>query len=665
MEQLKLKDFLNYRFLSAVRYAPDGKRAVFVVSNSNEEENCYESRLWMYDGQLRQLTGIGKEGQFFWEDETHILFPAVRSAAEEKRQKAGEQFTSFYRLDVTGGEAVPAFTFPFAAQDLRSLGNGKWLVMGKIDAGCSEYYGMTAEERTEADEARKKEKDYEVFDEIPFWGNGRGVTNKLRRALFVYDTADGSCKRVTDSLFQTDSFEVIGDTVYFFGDAFEAHAIRNHSLLYALDVPTGEVRTIREYTGFYAHELINVNGRLLMLGTEGRRHGLNENEWVYQVDTETGELTVIREEEYSMYSSVGSDCRYGGGQEMRANGDILYHLTTREGNSHLYALSMDGNSVPVVVKDGSIDEFDIPEQGGKALMVAMYDTRLQELYEADLKTGEVTQVSHFNDAVLEGKYVAVPQPISVQSEGWTIGGWVLLPKDFDPEKSYPAVLDIHGGPKTVYGPVFYHEMQVWANMGYFVFYCNPMGSDGRDNKFMDIRGHYGETDYKNLMDFTDAVLAAYPQIDRTKVCETGGSYGGFMTNWIIGHTDRFVCAASQRSIANWLSFYGVSDIGVEFAKDQCDADPISTPDKMWEHSPMRYAGNVKTPTLFIHSDEDYRCPLAEGLQMYTSLAAQGVPTRLCLFHGENHELSRSGKPQHRVRRLTEITNWFEKYAREK
>ena len=665
MEQLKLKDFLNYRFLSAVRYAPDGKRAVFVVSNSNEEENCYESRLWMYDGQLRQLTGIGKEGQFFWEDETHILFPAVRSAAEEKRQKAGEQFTSFYRLDVTGGEAVPAFTLPFAAQDLRSLGNGKWLVMGKIDAGCSEYYGMTAEERTEADEARKKEKDYEVFDEIPFWGNGRGVTNKLRRALFVYDTADGSCKRVTDSLFQTDSFEVIGDTVYFFGDAFEAHAIRNHSLLYALDVPTGEVRTIREYTGFYAHELINVNGRLLMLGTEGRRHGLNENEWVYQVDTETGELTVIREEEYSMYSSVGSDCRYGGGQEMRANGDILYHLTTREGNSHLYALSMDGNSVPVVVKDGSIDEFDIPEQGGKALMVAMYDTRLQELYEADLKTGEVTQVSHFNDAVLEGKYVAVPQPISVQSEGWTIGGWVLLPKDFDPEKSYPAVLDIHGGPKTVYGPVFYHEMQVWANMGYFVFYCNPMGSDGRDNKFMDIRGHYGETDYKNLMDFTDAVLAAYPQIDRTKVCETGGSYGGFMTNWIIGHTDRFVCAASQRSIANWLSFYGVSDIGVEFAKDQCDADPISTPDKMWEHSPMRYAGNVKTPTLFIHSDEDYRCPLAEGLQMYTSLAAQGVPTRLCLFHGENHELSRSGKPQHRVRRLTEITNWFEKYAHEK
>lgn len=108
MEQLKLTDFLNYRFLSAVRYAPDGSRAAFVVSNCNEEENCYESRLWMYDGTLRQLTGIGKEGQFVWEDDTHILFPAVRSAEEQKRQKAGEQFTSFYRLDVTGGEAVQA-----------------------------------------------------------------------------------------------------------------------------------------------------------------------------------------------------------------------------------------------------------------------------------------------------------------------------------------------------------------------------------------------------------------------------------------------------------------------------------------------------------------------------------------------------------------------------
>jgi dipeptidyl aminopeptidase/acylaminoacyl peptidase len=164
------------------------------------------------------------------------------------------------------------------------------------------------------------------------------------------------------------------------------------------------------------------------------------------------------------------------------------------------------------------------------------------------------------------------------------------------------------------------------------------------------------------MDFMDAVLAAYPQIDPKRVCETGGSYGGFMTNWIITHTDRFCCAASQRSISNWLSFYGTSDIGFYFAADQNDAGLYETPEKLWERSPLKYAKNAVTPTLFIHSDEDYRCPLEQGIQMYASLLDRGVEARMCLFHGENHELSRSGKPKHRLRRLQEITDWFERFA---
>ena len=366
-----------------------------------------------------------------------------------------------------------------------------------------------------------------------------------------------------------------------------------------------------------------------------------------------------------MYSSVGSDCRLGGGRQGEAKGDVFYHLTTREGSSHLYYIDALGQSRPVVTRDGSIDCVTVSPTEEKALMVAMYDGRLQELWQADLKTGKVKRLSHFNDAALRGKYIAPFRALSVESEGLTIGGWVLPPKDFDPQKTYPAVFDIHGGPKTVYGPVFYHEMQLWAGMGYFVFFCNPKGSDGRDNAFLDIFGHYGETDYRNLMDFTDAVLRAYPQIDPKRVCLTGGSYGGFMTNWIIGHTDRFCCAASQRSISNWLSFYGVSDIGYFFAPDQCHGD-VFTPEgreALLRQSPLCYAGNVTTPTLFIHSDEDYRCPMAEGIQMYTALADRGVPTRLCLFHGENHELSRSGKPAHRVRRLQEITDWFGKYSR--
>ena len=253
--------------------------------------------------------------------------------------------------------------------------------------------------------------------------------------------------------------------------------------------------------------------------------------------------------------------------------------------------------------------------------------------------------------------------MTIQSQGVDIDGWVIKPIDFDETKSYPAILDIHGGPKTVYGEVFYHEMQVWAGMGYFVFFCNPTGSDGRGNEFADIRGKYGTIDFQNIMDFTDAVLEKYPMIDRKRVGETGGSYGGFMTNWIVGHTDRFACVATQRSISNWISFYGTSDIGTFFATDQNDADFYEDVEQMWEHSPLKYAQNVKTPVLFIHSDEDYRCPMAEAMQFYTALADHGVEVRMCYFKGENHELSRSGKPKHRLRRLTEITNWMERFLK--
>ncbi len=239
----------------------------------------------------------------------------------------------------------------------------------------------------------------------------------------------------------------------------------------------------------------------------------------------------------------------------------------------------------------------------------------------------------------------------------------MKPVDYEEGKKYPAILDIHGGPKTVYGEVFFHEMQYWANAGYFVFFCNPRGSDGRGNEFADIRGKYGTIDYDDLMAFTDAVLAKYPGIDRERVGVTGGSYGGFMTNWIIGHTDRFRAAASQRSIANWVSMGFTSDIGFYFEEDQVSTTPWQDIDKVWWHSPLKYADKVSTPTLFIHSEEDYRCWLAEGLQMFTALKYFGVDARLCMFRGESHELSRSGKPKHRIRRLQEITDWFDKYLK--
>lgn len=357
-------------------------------------------------------------------------------------------------------------------------------------------------------------------------------------------------------------------------------------------------------------------------------------------------------------NTVGTDCALLGGNSSLVYRDGYYFTSTIIDHVNLYKYSDEGLE-KVLDWPGTINSFAVDEKG--MLFIGAKPNELQQLFHMN-SNHEIRQLSDFNPNVKE-YYVAQAKPIPFKSlDGLEMTGYVLYPKDYDPNKTYPAILDIHGGPKTVYGTVFYHEMQVWASQGYFVLFCNPTGGDGRGNTFMDIRGKYGSIDYDDIMTFVDTVLKEIPQIDKDRLGVTGGSYGGFMTNWIIGHTNRFKAAASQRSISNWISFYGTSDIGPSFTKDQQGAD-LSDIDSLWNHSPLKYADQASTPTLFIHSDEDYRCPLEQGMQMYSKLKENGIDSRMVIFHKENHELSRSGRPKHRLRRLEEITNWMNKYLK--
>ena len=398
--------------------------------------------------------------------------------------------------------------------------------------------------------------------------------------------------------------------------------------------------------------------KIFVQATDNAKHGMNENALIYLL--EDGEMTPWCSDDISWGSSVGSDCRLGGGKSLYSCEHGVAFITTERFNSVINTLTLAGKREILPMKNGSVDCFD---KGGDGVLyfIGMRDNKLQELY--SYKNGVEEKLTSFNDAVYEDVSTVVPDYFTYENDGVELDGWVLKPVDFDENKKYPAIFDIHGGPKTVFGDVIYHEMQVWANMGYFVFFTNPRGGDGRGNEFADIRGRYGKEDYSDLMKFTDVVLEKYPQIDKEKVGVTGGSYGGFMTNWIIGHTDRFAAAASQRSISNWVSMAYISDIGYYFAEDQVASTPWTDMNLMWEQSPLKYADKVVTPTLFIHSDEDYRCPIAEGWQMFSALKYHGIESRLCMFKGENHELSRGGKPLHRQRRLDEITDWFEKYLR--
>jgi dipeptidyl aminopeptidase/acylaminoacyl peptidase len=284
----------------------------------------------------------------------------------------------------------------------------------------------------------------------------------------------------------------------------------------------------------------------------------------------------------------------------------------------------------------------------------------QEIYTACGK-----QLTKLNAKALRGKYIAKPERLNIISHKREIRGFVYKPIDFKPGKKYPTILYIHGGPKSDLGPVFFHHFQYWCSEGYMVICCDPFGSDGRGSEFADMRGKYGMDDYEDFMNFCDAAMEKYPEIDTKNFFETGISYGGFMTNWIIGHTDRFTACVSQAPVTNWISM-SISDIGAGFAYNQCDGTPWDGGlEKVWRASPLKYADKVKTPTLFIHAINDYRCPLPESLQMFAALKAFGVETKCFLIRGESHSLFEIGSPVHRVRYLKEMTKWFEQHRTSK
>lgn len=657
MKKIEIKTFLDYSFLSNVRFSKDGKYISYTKTKANLEKNDYEHYVYIYNTgtkETKEYTSLGKEKNVFWINEHQFLFQTSRDAGLQEKIKEGEEWTEYYLMDIQGGEAKVFLQLPYSVTGMQACSSGFIFTANYANYGIS-LHNLTGEERAKAIAKKKEEGDYEVLDEIPFWSNGAGFTNKQRNRLYFYEKESKKIEPLTPEFMNVEYFKVSGDKVLFIAEEYQGK-LEQTNALYEYDVKQKECNCLLEDRKYNFSFADYMGKDIVCAASDMQEFGINENHKLYFV--KEGHLDLFYANDTWLLSTVGSDCKFGGGKTFHTTENELYFLSTLEDFSVINCLHRDGRLEFVTEKDGSVDFFDV--HGERLVYGAMKDYGLQELYvKENLKE---TCITKHNQKILEEYSISKPEKIFMESHGEQIEIYVIKPVHFEEGKEYPAILDIHGGPKTVYGNVFYHEMQVWANMGYFVFFTNPHGSDGRGNLFMDIRGKYGSIDYEDLMKATDIVLEKYP-IDKTRVGVTGGSYGGFMTNWIIGHTDRFACAASQRSISNWISKFGTTDIGYYFNADQNQSTPWDNVEKLWSHSPLKYANKVKTPTLFIHSEQDYRCWLAEGLQMFTALKYHGVEARLCMFRGENHELSRSGKPKHRVRRLEEITNWFEKYLK--
>lgn len=636
MKKTKINDILTYDFYSSLEISNDEKYLAFLKTNADLDENKYNSYLYLFDIEKNKKYKVSDNkniGIFIFDEDDNLIY----------KEKSDDKFDYFYKKDRSMGVGSLEFKIDKNVSYIKDLKNG--------------YYLIKASDKLSEDEKKKQKENsfYKEVTKLPFWFNGTGYIDKQKQSLYLYKKEDKSLQKIRD--FENESLNAFAinknaNKLALVLGKNDNNISRLRDDLVILDLENKEEKIIIENEFAYYDLFFNDKDEIIFVASDMKKGGINEDAFIYKSNL-TGEYKKISSDDFdkSFGNSIGSDARYEAYRTFSYKNNKFYFVVTEKEESKLY--SLDENENIKLEISGCVEDFAIANDN--IYYFAMTEDRISHLKEK--KNNKILLDNKINSSL--GKI----EEFFYESNGDKIRGFVLLPVDFDKNKKYPTILSIHGGPKTEFSNIFHHEHQVFANDGYIIIYTNPHGSSGNGVKYSDIRGKYGTIDYEDLMHFTDFAIKKYPQIDENNMGVYGGSYGGFMTNWIVSHTKRFKAANSQRSISNWTSFYGVSDIGYYFAPDQTGADPWDNLEKMWEQSPIKHAKNVKTPTMFIHSDEDYRCPLEQGLQMYTRIKENGVDTKMYIFHGENHELSRSGKPKARIKRLEKIKEWFDGYLK--
>ncbi len=636
MSKTKVKDILGYDFLSELAISDDGSKISYKKTKANYDADKYETDLWIYDNKDNKsypVTDQKDASIYTFDKDSNFIY---KYKSEDKKD--------IFNIIDGAGVGKKIFEIKKEVSSIEWLNGDLFLI-------------RASDKKSEKEKNQEKEnKYYEKLTTLPFWFNGAGYIKDEDSAYYFYDAKDNKLEKIIDSNFDNDiSFLYLNEdnskAIYAKANYSKSKVMDMRESLYLYDIKKKESKLLidNKFSYYYANF---IEDKIIFVATDMKKGGINEDAFIYVSDYK-GSYEKITAEDFDMSfgNSLGTDARFGESSTFAIENDRLYFVVTEKETTNLYSIDIKGDLRKEI--DQEVEDFAINND---------------EIYYLSMGRGSLSELKKkgSDKTLIENKVeskVSNIETFKFKSNGDSLTGFILLPSKFDENKKYPTLLSVHGGPKTEFGDIFHHEHQVFANDGYIVIYTNPHGSSGNGVKFSDIRGKYGDTDYKDLMTFVDTAIEKYPQIDTENMGVYGGSYGGFMTNWTIGHTDRFKAACAQRSISNWTSFYGVSDIGYYFGSDQTDANPWENLDKMWEESPIKYADKAKTPTLFIHSDEDYRCPLEQGLQMYTKLKLNGIDTKMYVFHGENHELSRSGKPHARIKRLKEIKKWFNGYLK--
>lgn len=626
MQKFCNKDYQALRTIQGLQISPDVRYALYTVQHMNVDRDAYENFLWLLDletGRETQLTGGGRESEAFWLDSRHVVFSAVRGGEVPANE------TVFYRIAVDGGEALEYMRVPIAGARASLLGEDRFLIRADTDLNP---------------EGERDQEKWMFFDEYPYWGDGASYENRHRLALFLWDRIAGELRQLTTPTMQTfmpycsDDVLADEDGLCFVGYDY-THDAAGKACICRYEWASGETRILCQ-DSCYVFSIAQREGRIYY------------GAWAIEDGPAIASIRI------KSVSLQGGDVRVDAAPQWE-----LGAVRQREGIT-LFQRTFQAASV-MSRWDGGLRYEDIPTPGvnptcpipvGKdVIFTGWRRNRLPEIYR--WRDGQVTQLSHQNDSLYDTYAFSTPEPLCAVDGSDRVYGWVMKPVGYTPGKKYPGILNTHGGPHGFYNDAFVMEHQRWANEGYFVFFCNPRGSTSYGLDFMNVTGRLGEEDFRNVMAFTDAVLAAYPDLDPERLAITGQSYGGFMTSWAIGHTDRFRAAAARMSPINWISMHGTS-VERWYGDRVLGATPWTDLEALWHQSPLRYADKVTTPTLFIQHEKDQFCPLEQAQQMFVALLERGVDTRLMVNRGCGHGGRRVSQLLHDV---DVMLDWFGRY----
>ena len=634
-------DLYDLHWLGEADISPDGQRIALAVTNFDRETDGYRSAIWLVEtagGDPRQFTaGAKRDNSPRWSpDGCWLAFVSERG--EDKPQLA--------IMPADGGESRLLTKLPLGA------GVPAWSPDGSKIA-------FSAKTGEPPDPDPKKARPYRRITTMKYRLNGQGFIYDQRRHLFVFDIASGQCSQITDGDWDDTqpAWSPDGTHLAFVSARHENREFDSASDIWLVPAAGGEVRQVTQTSGARGAPAWSPDGK--------RIAHIHHPLWPSNGTLKT--ITVESGEEQD--ASGGIDREMGAGSLPGAvaqpawlpGGGILTIAADRGEAAPWIGGSASGGRW--IAKDASLATwYSVDRAGLRAAVVSSTQTSPAELSVVNLESGSARRLTNFNQGFSSSVSLQQAEKIVVPTAtGTEVDCWVMKPAEFEQGNQYPLILNVHGGPFGQYGETFFDEFQIYSGAGYGVVFCNPRGSSGQDTDFARaLVGDMGGPDYEDVIAAFDAALERAPWADRDRLAVMGGSYGGFMTTWIIGHTNRFKAAISERAVNDWYSMQGASDIGGTFNRQYLgeDAGIQDNLEALLRQSPITYAKNIETPVLILHSEVDLRCPISQAEQLFVILKQRRKDVEFVRFPDEDHELSRSGRPSHRVDRFTVILDYL-------